>query len=221
MLSRQRIGIGDTLRDHEYALLGGVNRAQIGRYLSILSSAVSGVTVFLVLKAVDIAKKLEIPVNLPPTALSLVGAGAVFAVLYLIFNKYIWRLDFVSNLLKVPDLSGTWSCSGTTLSDKGEVTHHWSGLIEICQTWDKIRVRLKTKTSGSYSIAAAITHDETDGFILLYNYKNEPKIGQPELRSHVGCASITFSSCLESGHGEYFNGYGRSNFGTMNLRREK
>ncbi|HID9486365.1 TPA: hypothetical protein ACXI1V_003027 [Pseudomonas aeruginosa] len=209
------------MQDHEYALLGGINRAQIGRYLSILSSAVSGVTVFLVLKAVDIAKKLDISVNLPPTALSLVGAGAVFAILYLLFNKYIWRLELVSNLLKVPNLSGKWNCSGTTLNDKGEAIYHWDGLVEICQTWDKIRVRLKTQTSGSYSIAAALTHDETEGFILLYNYKNEPKIGQPDLRAHIGCASITFSKCLESGHGEYFNGYGRSNFGTMSLRRAK
>ncbi len=34
------------IHDHEYSLLGGVNRALIGRYLTLLASAISGIAVF-------------------------------------------------------------------------------------------------------------------------------------------------------------------------------
>jgi len=65
-------------------------------------------------------------------------------------------------------------------------------------------------------------YDAADGFRLLYNYKNDPNIEEPELAPHRGSAELTFSSDLKAASGEYFNGHGRYTFGTMKLtRREK
>lgn len=206
--------------DHEYALLGGINRSQIGRFLSIFAALVSATLVFLLLSAVDLAQHLGIPVNLPPTALSLLSAGVVFTGLYAVFNKHAWRWRLISAVLKVPDLSGEWNCKGHTLDENGKILHEWNAHIFIVQTWDKIRVRLRTTQSASNSITAALFHDEVDGFRLLYNYRNDPKMGEPTLKSHIGCANILFNKDLSEGKGEYFNGYGRPTFGTMELSRK-
>ncbi|WP_081002737.1 Cap15 family cyclic dinucleotide receptor domain-containing protein [Stutzerimonas nitrititolerans] len=208
------------IQDHEYSLLGGVNRALIGRYLTILASAISGVAVFLLLSAEDLAKRFNLPVNLPPTALSLLGAGVVFAILYTLFNKTVWKWPWAVKYLKVPDLSGEWLCNGTTLDASGNPVHNWEANVYICQTWDKIRVRLKTRQSGSNSITAALVYDEADGYRLLYNYRNDPNPGEAALRGHVGSANLLFTKSLDGAAGDYFNGYGRPTYGRMELRRK-
>lgn len=205
--------------DHEYAILGGINRSLIGRYISVIAATVSAGIVFALLAAVDVAKRFGLPANLPPAALSLVGAAAVFTALYALFNLYIWRWGPLNRLLKIPNISGRWECSGETLEPNGNVLHLWNGVIVITQTWDRIRVRLKTAQSGSNSISAALLHDEADGFVLLYHYRNEPKVGETHLHSHRGFAEITFSSDLTDASGEYFNGQGRFTFGRLSLKR--
>lgn len=205
--------------EHEYSVLGGVNRARVGQYLAIISAFVSGTVVFALLYGVDIAKRFGVPANLPPSALSLVGAGTVFLVLYWFLDRYAWRWSLLSRLLKVPDLSGDWDCSGQTLNADGTVRHEWKAKVTIVQTFDRIRVRLKTEQSGSNSTIAALIHDEAEGYRLFYSYRNDPRIGEPELKAHRGTAEITFAKDLRSGEGEYVNSYGRETYGRMTLVR--
>jgi len=207
------------MQKHEYSLLGGINRAKIGRYLSIVAAIISATIVFMLLAAVNLAQQFGIPANLTPAVLSLVGAGTVFSVLYWLFDRYVWRWSYLGDLLKVPDLRGNWQCIGQTLNADGSQSYAWEGTVTIVQSWDRLRVRLKTKQSGSNSIAAAIIYDEADGYQLLYNYRNDPFIGETELKSHLGFASLTFSKDKKSANGEYFNGHGRFTFGTMILTR--
>lgn len=205
-------------QNHEYAVMGGTNRVKIGRYLSLASSAISAGLVFLLLAAVDLAKRFNLPVNLPPTVLSLIGAGAVFGVLHWVLNSYVWRWPGFAQLLKVPDLSGRWNCVGESLGPNTTGSRQWNGEVTVVQTWDKLRIRLKTAQSGSSSIAAAVAHDSVDGVVLLYQYQNDPKIDAAAtgMASHMGCAVITIATDLQSASGEYFNGGGRSTFGKMN-----
>jgi hypothetical protein len=207
------------MQEHEYALLGGVNRARIGRYLTLVAATVSAGIVFIILSAVDLAKRFGLPANLPPAVLSLFGAGAVFTALYWIFDRHAWRWPKLNELLKVPNLAGEWQCEGRTLNGDGAQTYAWTATVTIVQSWDKIRVRLKTQQSGSNSITAALIYDKADGYRLLYNYRNDPKIGETELKSHLGFTELVFSSDLKSADGEYFNGHGRFTFGTMHLVR--
>ena len=205
--------------DHEYAVLGGVSRASIGRYLTIASSTVSGVLVFLVLQAVNLAKAFGWNANLPPTVMSLLGASAVYGGMYWILKNYAWKWTVFNKFLKVPNLAGVWDCQGQTLDIDGNVTYTWTAEISIVQCWDMLRIRLKTAQSGSNSIAAALTHDSVDGWILLYQYRNDPRNDQPQLRSHVGCSAVTISKDLKSATAEYFNGGGRATFGKMTWTR--
>jgi hypothetical protein len=204
-------------QDHEYSVMGGTNRAKIGRYMSLASSAISAGLVFLLLAAVDLAKKFDLPINVPPAVLSLIGASAVFGVLYSVLNAYLWKWPGVAYLLKVPDLSGTWDCNGESLGPNAPTPAQWTGEVTIVQTWDKLRIRLKTAKSGSSSMAAALAHDSVDGFVLLYQYRNDPNIAAATtgMASHMGCAVVTIAKDLKSAAAEYFNGGGRSSFGKM------
>jgi hypothetical protein len=207
------------VRDHEYIVLGGRNRTLVGRYLTIISSVLSGLIVFLVLSSVDIAKGLNVNVNIPPTVMSLCSAGAVFTLLYMFFDKNIWKLTLAAKFLKIADLSGSWSCKGSTLDQEGKIIREWIGKITIVQSWDKIRVHLETSQSASDSITAAIIYDEVLGFRLLYNYQNSPRPGEPDLKGHTGCANFTFSKDLASATGDYYNGYGRPTYGRMEIQK--
>jgi len=205
--------------DHEYLVLGGVNRAQVGRYLTRTASVVSGVLVWALLQTVDIAKELGLGVNLPPVALSLLGAGTVYAGLYLLFRKRIWRLPWVMRWLKVADLSGVWSCEGSPFARPESKATAWTATVTITQDWDRFRVHLKTAQSASNSIVAALTIDPIEGYVLLYSYRNEPKPGEEELSVHRGFAKLVFDRDLQRAEGDYFTGDGRHSSGTMTLRR--
>lgn len=207
------------MNQHEYALLGGINRAQIGRYISIAAALISAILVFVILNLIDIANQFGWDVVLTPSIMSLISAGIVFTVLYKIFDKYAWQWPFISRWLNVPSLHGKWECKGHTLNGDKDIIYHWEGEIIIIQSWDKIRVRLKTSQSNSNSISAALICDEADGYHLLYNYRNDPKIDTAELTAHRGFASLTFAPDLLSAEGEYFNGHGRFTFGTLKLTR--
>lgn len=205
-------------QNHEYALLGGYNRSHLGRWLGSIAAVVSGALVFLLLSAVDLAKALGWPVNVPPTILSLIGAGAVYGVLYWLFDRHIWKIGPIGRLLKLPDLSGKWVCVGQPL-ETGQATA-WQGTMTIIQSWDRLRICLVTPQSRSNSVAAALLHDEVVGYRLMYHYQNQPVPGAVELAPHHGFAELTFAPGEASATGDYFNGRGRNTFGTMLLARE-
>jgi len=205
--------------DHEYSVLGGLNRAAIGRYLSVISSFVASGIGVAVLWVVDIAKRFGWADHVPPLILWPLTAGAIYVGLYWWFNARAWKRPTLAKLLRVPNLAGTWHCDGQTINPDKTLGYKWEGQLTIIQSWDKLRIRLRTTQSGSNSIAAALVYDQADGFHLLYNYKNDPRIGEPDLTSHRGSAEVTFSHDLQSAEGEYFNGHGRYTFGTMKLTR--
>lgn len=207
--------------NHEYSVLGGINRARVGQMIGAVAAAVSSGMVAALLAVFNVAKALGYGQYVPTILLPPVGAGLVFTALYWLFDRHIWKLPWFASALGVPNLSGNWLVSGQTLNPDKTLSYSWVGTITIIQSWDRIRVRLKTEQSGSNSITAALVRDEADGFRLFYSYRNDPKAGQAELNAHRGSAEITFSHDLTEGDGEYFNGIGRFTFGTMKLKREK
>lgn len=204
--------------EHEYALLGGFNRAAVGKWIARASAAISGAAVFILLSAVDLARSFGIDANLPPAVLSLVGAGMVYTILYWVFDHYGWRFGPLGRLLKVPVLAGSWTCEG--LGVDRSPPFPWQGKVTIVQSWDRIRVHLETNQSASDSVAAALLYDAAVGYRLLYHYRNHPRVGEPDLAAHHGFAELVFASDGRSALGEYFNGRGRNTYGTMKLVKE-
>jgi hypothetical protein len=205
---------------HEYSVLGGLNRAKIGHWISVVAAGVSSAVVTAFLALVDIAKRFGFGEHIPPLVLWPISAAMIYGVLYWIFDRHLWRWSKIATLLRVPNLAGEWQCDGQTLNTDKSAGDRWTAVVTIIQSWDRIRIRLKTGKSGSNSIAAALLHDEADGYRLMYNYQNEPNIDQPELKGHRGFAELTFDPTLRTAEGEYFNGHGRFTFGTMRLKRK-
>lgn len=205
---------------HEYSVLGGMNRAKIGHWIGAIAAGVSTgvVTVFLAL--LDVAKRLGYGDHVPPIVLWPLSAAVIYTVLYWLFDRHVWKWAPFCKLLKVPNLAGEWVCDGQTINPDKTLGQTWTARVTIVQSWDRIRIRLKTQQSGSNSIAAALLHDEAEGYRLMYNYRNEPNIDQPELKGHRGFADLTFNRELTRADGEYFNGHGRFTFGTMRLTRK-
>lgn len=204
--------------DHEYTLLGGYSRTLVGRWLATAAATLSSGLVFLLLTLVDVAQRFGFDAKLPPIVLSLVGAGVVYGVLYVVFNTWLWKIPLLGRFLKSPDLSGRWRCEGMTL----DVDPHrpWSGVATIVQSWDRIRVNLETETSISDSLSAALQHDAAIGYRLMYHYNNRPKLQARDLAAHHGFAEVIFAPDGQSARGEYFNGRGRNTFGTFILTKE-
>lgn len=204
--------------EHEYALLGGCNRAAVGKWIARASALISAAAVFVLLSVVDLAHSIGINANLPPAVMSLVGAGMVYTLLYWIFDHYAWRVGPLGKMLKVPHLAGTWSCEGVSVDRVPPFP--WQAKITIVQSWDRIRVHLATSQSSSDSVAAALLHDAAVGYRLLYHYRNHPRVGEADLAAHHGFAELIFTADGKSASGEYFNGRGRNTFGTMKLIKE-
>ena len=205
-------------QDHEYSVIGH-SRAVVGRYLGTIAAAVASITVLLLGGVLGIADWLGI--ELPQVILWPLTAVAIFPFVHWIFNRFVWKWARVVSWLKIPDLNGEWNCQARTLNMDKAVLHEWSGTVTITQTWEKIWVNLRTPQSNSYSEAAALIREPDGCFRLMYRYKNEPKMGEPELATHVGFAELRFAKGLKSAEGDYFNSKGRYTFGTINLRRRR
>lgn len=206
------------MQQHEYSVIGGLNRAKIGHAIGIVAAAMSSLLITAAAYLIALASKHGI--TTPTIVFWPLTAMAIYGLLFTIFDRYFWKLPLVAELLKVPDLSGEWVCQGQTINPDRSAGYQWQARVTIVQSWDKIRVRLKTDQSGSSSVSAALVFDDADGYRLMYSYKNEPRIGELELKAHLGHAELIFSKDLQTAEGEYFNGRGRFTFGTMKLRRE-
>ncbi|MBH3128450.1 hypothetical protein [Serratia marcescens] len=204
------------MNSHEYIVICGLNRSKVGRYIAIVASVFSFVLILLALKVVELLNSYHINSHIPASMFSLLSAGGIYVGLYAWFDKNLWHNSHLGKFLCVPNLAGCWRVDGHTHSEGGKA---WEGELKIVQSWDKVRIHLKTKTSHSDSVTASIIHDEGIGYQLLYNYRNQPKTGEEHLLSHVGFAEFRFDEGLKSAEGHYFNGKGRATYGTMTITR--
>jgi hypothetical protein len=207
--------------DHEYAILGGFNRAKVGHVVGAVAATVSAALVALVFILAGAAEALGLSGRVPIVVLVWVSAGTIYAALYWLFDRHVWKWGWVARVLRVPNLTGKWTCHGQTINPDKSLGDAWTGELVIIQSWDRICVRLATPQSTSKSISASLLQDEAAGFRLIYSYRNVPNIDEPQLASHLGHAEFLFDAALAIGRGEYFNGHGRYTFGTMRLARQE
>jgi hypothetical protein len=153
--------------------------------------------------------------------ISAVSLLTVFAGVYWLFNKHLWRWRWLRDLLLVPDLNGAWECAGTTRMKDGNPTEfQWSGDIVITQSWSRLLIHLKTKTSSSHSVAASISRISGVGYKLIYQYENDPTAEIAELKKHDGTCELVFPEDLASAEGKYFTDRHRMTVGDMTLTRK-
>jgi len=209
------------MQPHEYSVIG-LNRTVVGRYLGTAAGVMASAVAMLVTLVSGLAQKFGLSEGGAGLAMYPISAGVFYFLGHMAFNKWIWRQQIIQKVLGVPDLNGEWECKGFTKDNEGNTTYEWNATVTINQTWEKIRVYLNTGQSRSRSKSASLVKEPGLGYVLMYSYQNEPNIGEPELRSHVGYCELQLSEDLNSAEGDYFNNKGRVTFGRMELvRREK
>jgi hypothetical protein len=125
---------------------------------------------------------------------------SIYAVLYFVFVKWLWRSSLFRNwLVIVPDLQGTWRGqlvttwikAGTNKLPDPTITY-----VVIRQTLRHIHVSMFTDESASNSDAAAVVVDKERGIKLLsYSYSNVPKAGvRDHSEIHYGSARLRITT---------------------------
>ena len=195
-----------SIRGHEYTIQNGMNRSKVGKTLYSLSTILTALIVSQFIRYITWFE--SVPTLISTVILTII----IFYIVYYSFNNWIWKLRPISGLLKLPDISGTWSCNGK--SDYEDF--NWHGKIKIVQSWDKIRINLTTERSSSESISAVIIYDDIHGYKLVYNYENKPNsLDDTSLRTHVGFVDLNLDYSNSQAAGYYYNVSGRKTSGEI------
>lgn len=149
-----------------------------------------------------------------------VSSFTLFSLLFMVFDRFIWRFTLIRRLFGLPDLNGKWLCVGTQIDDNGKVTKEWQATTTIKQTWSHLSIALQTESSRSRSGPACIEFDKGHGYRLVYTYRNDPVPGEKALVPHNGTCDLIFSDDCESAEGVYFNDHNRRSFGRIKLTKQ-
>lgn len=204
------------MADHEYSVVGH-SRAKIGMLIAAVAGAVSGALGTIAGLAATYLSDHQ--VDVPDLIFWPLTGTVIFGMLFLIFNKYIWRVVRLRGVVGVPDFEGTWNVVGKSYDPENNPKYDWNGVIDITQCYEKITVHLRTAQSSSKSISAAVVNEGRAGYRLIYSYENKPDAGEKELVPHLGHCDFLFDPDLKTARGNYFNGGGRMTHGKMALTK--
>jgi len=159
--------------------------------------------------------KIEIPWFIEaPSAITIYG------LLLLIFNKYAWKWKYIKYifLIKTPNLNGSWS--GFIRTDWDNNSTETQAKLRIYQNWTQIKICLYTSNSSSHSKTASIITDDPEGYILSYQYFNQPKTETPGTMSmHFGTSELKIDKNIKDLEGDYYSGRGRRNMGYLKFHK--
>lgn len=142
-----------------------------------------------------------------------------YGLLFIAFDKWLWRYFRVIGLVKTPNLNGEWDGYIKTSFDNH--SSKVKATLKIFQNWTRIKILLKTDQSSSQSETASITVDTPEGKYLTYQYINDPRPNAVETMSiHRGTARLLFDEKKNSLEGEYYSGRDRQNFGSLYFFRQ-
>lgn len=161
-------------------------------------------------------------VNLLLTNLGLsISSTSIFAILYFIFTKWIWKLPFVLKLLNITNFSGTWKCEGIGCKYNTDEKNKWTGSLKIVQYLTKMEIILTTDKSQSISksVISNLEVDESGCCILSYMYFNKPNNIEKGLSEHEGFCTITFDLGKNIATGSYYTNPARKSYGSIKLEK--
>lgn len=129
--------------------------------------------------------------------------------LFVLFDKFLWRWSPVIRFVGRPDLRGTWI--GTFDAEwiaEDNTRNRTSGPIALVikQTYTTLSITLLAEKSKSYSFLAQIRTLESGDFRVDYDYTNKPFLHQRRtMPEHSGSAQLLVTGPRNSAMaGEYW-----------------
>lgn len=147
---------------------------------------------------------------------------AVYGLIYLLFDKYLWQLPIFkyAGIVWFPNLNGRWK--GTQISsykDENGKNVEVEGRLEVSQTFSKICVRGYYKKSESESVSGSFS-EYNDQVYLFYTYDNDPSsLKTGTMQRHKGSGKIKLLPTENKIKGCYWNSIG--NYGEMDYEFEQ
>jgi hypothetical protein len=205
------------LQAHEYSVVGH-SRTNIGRYLGMAAAALAAASASLAAALAGVFTWLGLSGWEQHAGAVSVTAAAAYAAIHWVFNRFGWKQ--ACWFMQFPNIDGVWNCKGETRAEDGSTPFEWEAQVTVSQSWEKLRVHLRTKQSSSNSVSAALMPEPDGSWMLLYSYRNEPRVGEPpEMRSHLGYCEMRFLPGLRQAEADYFNVRGRRTSGRMTLTK--
>jgi hypothetical protein len=161
--------------------------------------------------------------NLNQIALSVTGF-TIFGLVFLAFDKFIWKLKFLYKfgIVKTPNFTGSWV--GTITSSYHNFKEEIPAGIFINQTWTSIYISGHFNQSKSYSISANLETNNGGRTILRYVYMNvnNPAKSDGTMSCHSGITTLEFNFKDGYAEGKYYNEPPQNvNYGVLQLYKEK
>lgn len=142
-----------------------------------------------------------------------------FALYYMVFDLWVWRLKPVRILLCLPSIEGSYR---GTASSAGQQHPDVDVRVRIRQTWTSMSIQLEAPNSRSESESASLCMKSHGLWDLTYTYINKPrKAAATTMNIHQGTTTLTFESGSLKVVGEYYTGRGRMTYGGVELEREQ
>jgi len=157
----------------------------------------------------------------PPWWVDVPSAFGLYGILYRSFDVHVWRNSFLRQMgiVSTPNLNGIWR--GYLTSSFDQHANELQASARIVQTWTGIKITLKTGSSVSQSIVAALSVEASSEATLSYEYLNEPlPNANPSMQMHRGFARLGISGVNTTLDGVYFSGRGRQNYGHLHLQKD-
>ncbi len=199
---------------HEYSI-SHHDRKKAYYFIAILSGGLGTFVAYLI---GDFQKAVGVAVAGP-------SGLAVFGLLFLLFDNFVWRWPLLYRLgiVKIPNLNGSWAAEITSSENSG------GGIkaeINIHQTYSKIRIRLETNESHSLSQMAAFEMADPTFFNLRYEYSAEYQRDQnAEILRHYGvtCLKLKSADHIFSAQqsATYYTEQGRDSHGVIVVTKVK
>jgi hypothetical protein len=129
------------------------------------------------------------------------GLGLVplaLAMLFSIFDRFLWHRPWILRFAQTPDVRGTWlgTYESEFIDDEGK-RHRTSGPIALVvkQSFSDISIQLLAEKSRSYSTLARAQVQLSGEYFLDYLYGNTPQLKHREqLTNHFGSARLILPS---------------------------
>lgn len=109
---------------------------------------------------------------------TVIPASSAVILLLFIFDRWAWRWPLTAELIKRPDLHGTWKCELQSNYDEraGEVIESY---LVIDQTYTRICIRMLFDRSQSISMSGDLV-EEGGRCVLYYVFRSEKSALEPD-----------------------------------------